>query len=184
MAKGCTRRHRDCGMWPCACQEMCCLMECSPWALGFPFLLLQAREALLLPKKKRSLQAKSLCILRIWGCLMLQAVLYKQLTATKAPEKPPTPQELLHQFTARENEQNPCLKTSMAKKQPNHSGTLKGIQAFVWVARVLYFIKAMLLRRRWTQEMKHRILFDMFLPSILIRYTKYYGRKLPVSALV
>lgn len=135
-------------------------------------------------QKKRSLQAKSLCILRIWGCLMLQAVLYKQLTATKAPEKPPTPQGLLHQFTARENEQNPCLKTSMAKKQPNHSGTLKGIQAFVWVARVLYFIKAMLLRRRWTQEMKHRILFDMFLPSILIRYTKYYGRKLPVSALV
>lgn len=36
----------------------------------------------------------------------------------------------------------------MAKKQPNHSGTLQGIQAFVWVARVLYFIKGMLLRRR------------------------------------
>lgn len=72
----------------------------------------------------------------------------------------------------------------MAKKQPNHSGTLKGIQASVSVARALYFIKAMLLRRRQMQEMKHKILFDMFLLSILIRYTKYYGRKLPVSAVV
>lgn len=88
MAKGCTRRHRDCGMWPCACQEMCCLMECSPGALSFPCLLLWAMEALLLPKN-RSLQAKGLCVLRIQGCLKLQTVLHNQLTATKAPEKPP-----------------------------------------------------------------------------------------------
>lgn len=86
MAKGCTRRHRDCGMWPCPCREMCCLMECSPRALGFPFLFLWATEALPSPKK-RSLQAKSLHVLRMWRCLKLQAVLHNQLTATKAPEK-------------------------------------------------------------------------------------------------
>lgn len=93
MAKGCTRRHRDCGMWPCACQEMCCLMECSPRALGFPLLLLWAMEAPLLPKKG-SLQAKSLRVLRIWGCLKLQAVLHNQLIATKAPERPPRASEV------------------------------------------------------------------------------------------
>lgn len=84
MAKGCTSRHRDCGTRPCDCQELRCLMECSPRALGIPFLLLWATGASPLPK--RSLQG----ILRILGCLKLQAVLRNQLTATKAPEKYPT----------------------------------------------------------------------------------------------
>lgn len=72
----------------------------------------------------------------------------------------------------------------MAKKQPNQGGTEKGIQASVLVAREFYFIKADLLRRRWIQEMKRKLSFDMFLLSVSIAYTKYYGRKLPVSAVL
>lgn len=155
----------------------------QPTSSGLPFPASVGYGGFTLAKK-RSLQARSLCVLRIWGYLKLQAVLHNQLTAIKAPEKPPMASRISALFHCMWKWRKSMSFESMAKKQPNHSGTLKGIQAFVWVARVLHFIKAMLLRRRWTQEMKHKILFDMFLPSILIRYTKYYGRKLPVSALV
>lgn len=69
----------------------------------------------------------------------------------------------------------------MAKKQLNQGGTLKGS---VSVASEFYLIEADLLRRRWTQEMKRKLSFDMILLNISIAYTKYYRRKLPMSAVL
>lgn len=60
----------------------------QPTSSGLPFPASVGYRGFTLAKK-RSLQARSLCVLRIWGCLKLQAVLHNQLTAIKAPEKPP-----------------------------------------------------------------------------------------------
>lgn len=177
MAKGCTRRHRDCGTRPCDCQELRCLMERSPRDLGIPFLRLGYRGFTI--AERETSDKKS-------GCL-------KDTKVLKASDSPLWPTDC-HQGTWRITSglEDLCIsllhakmkkihllkQKSMAKKLPNHSGTLRGPKCFwkhLYRLQVLHFIKATLLGRRQTQEMKHRILCDTFLPSILISYTKYYG---------
>lgn len=117
------------------------------------------------------------------GCLkdirMPQAVLHNQLT--NVTEKYPTALRSCISYCKLKWRKSISENNLMAKKQLNQGGTLKGS---VSVASEFYLIEADLLRRRWTQEMKRKLSFDMILLNISIAYTKYYRRKLPMSAVL
>lgn len=135
------------GLWHLSLQLPRAVMPdgAQPTSSGHPFCASVGCRDLTIAEKESS-GKKAPCLK---DTRMFTTVLHDQLTANKASEKYPLALRISALvYCILKWRKSVSGNKLMTRKQPNRSGTLKGIQASVLVTRALYFIKAMLLRRR------------------------------------